>query len=170
MGDGTSEPFLVFRKTGRTIAAVLAFGFGGGTLLMGVASTAAAAVNARALLNAFLGYFLGALPFFVLAAVLAMCRRELWFVPEARAFRMLTYRPWRRGPRVEQALIDEYKALCSWAIAGGEAEGNTVVALVTEGGERVPLREFHQADEARGFLEQLCDVTGLPRTAARDAA
>ena len=44
-----------------------------------------------------------------------------------------------------------------------------MVALVTEeGGERVPVREFTDGHEARDFLNELCEVTGLPRTAARD--
>lgn len=165
-----TEPFLLFRRTGRTIAAVVAFGFGGGTVLMGLASTLAAVFSARAAFGAFKGYALAAAPFFLFGLILAACRRELWFVPEARAFRMLTYRPWRlRGPRVEQASLDDYRAACLWEVPSGEARGNTVVALVTdEGGERVPVREFTDGDQARAFLSELCDVTGLPRTAARE--
>ena len=37
-----------------------------------------------------------------------MCRSELWYLPQTRTFRMLTYRPWRLSPRVEEAPLSEY--------------------------------------------------------------
>jgi hypothetical protein len=159
------EPFLVFRRTGRTIAAVVALGFGGGTLLLGLGTTLASAPHVQAALAAARGYFLAALPFFVGGAVLAVCKRELWFVPEARAFRMLTYRPWRfRGPRVEQASIDDYRALCTERPRGEQP--STLVSLVTESGETVPIREFEESSEASAFAKRFAEVTGLPlRTA-----
>jgi hypothetical protein len=155
------EPFLVFRRTGRTIAAVLALGFGGGTLLLGLGSTVADAPNLHATLAAGRGYLLATLPFFLAAAVLYVCKRELWFLPEVRAFRMLTFRPWRlSGPQVEQAPLDEYRALCTESM--GDKDKTTVVSLVTEGGETVPVREFAVSDEARAWAERFAEVTGLP--------
>ncbi len=155
-----AAPFLVFRRTGRTIAAVLAFGFGGGTVLLGVSSTVMGTLSARAALAAAWGYFLAALPFFAAAVVLARCRRELWFVPDAQAFRLLTFRPWLlAGPRVEQAPIAEYRALKTELV---DPEGKeTVVSLVTEAGDAVPVRELDRPDEARAFAEELARVTGL---------
>lgn len=167
------EPMLIMRRTGRTIAIVLAAGFGGGTMLLGLASALASALRAGALWPALWGYFLAALPFFLAGAVLAMCRRELWFVPQHRAFRMLTYRPWRLGgPRVEQASVDEYRGLCvtEQAAEGEDAASLQVVALITSGGDRVALRAFAAADEARAFVDRLADVSGLPARAADEGA
>lgn len=148
----------MFRRTGRTIAAVLALGFGGGTLLLGLGSTVADAPNLHATLAAGRGYLLATLPFFLAAAVLYVCKRELWFLPEVRAFRMLTFRPWRlKGPQVEQAPLEEYRALAT------ESDHNvTVVSLVTESGESIPVREFSASSEARAFAQRFAEVTGLP--------
>jgi hypothetical protein len=160
--EATEPPYLVFRRTGRTIAAVLAFGFGGGTVLLGLLSSLSGAPSVGAVLGAVRGYFLAALPFFAAAAVLAACRRELWFVPEARALRMLTFRPWQLGgPRVEEAPLSEYRAVRMQA-GEGEGAGSTVVALVTERGEAVPVRETDRADEGRALAEELAKRTGLP--------
>jgi hypothetical protein len=169
------EAFLVFRRTGKTIAAVLAGGFGGGTVLLGVGSavaealtsTASASTGARAILPALQGYLLASSPFFLLALLIALCRRELWFLPELGVFRMLTFRPWLlRGPRVEQAPLDEYRALCTEQLDERSEGSGTLVSLITESGECVPVREFKEPIEARAFLEELADVTGLPRGAA----
>lgn len=164
------EPFLVFRRTGRTIAAVVALGFGGGTILLGLGTTLAAAPSAHSAFAAARGYFLAALPFFVAGALLAVCKRELWFVPEARAFRMLTYRPWRfRGPGVEQASIEDYRALCTESLSHRTEQPTTLVSLVTEGGETVPIREFEESSEASAFAKRFAEVTGLPLRAATEA-
>jgi hypothetical protein len=161
------EPVLVFRKTGRLVALVIGVGFGGGTLLMGVVSALGEAMRAEALAPALRGYFLAALPFFAGAAVLWVCRRELWFVPEARAFRMLTYRPWRfSGPRVEQASVDEYRALCTASVERRGEASTTVVALLTPSGDVVPVREFDAPAEAEAFVADLARATGLPRERA----
>ena len=168
------DPLLISRRTGRTIAIVLALGFGGGTLLLGLATSLAAALRTGVLWPVVQGYSLAALPFFVGGALVAMCRRELWFLPEHRAFRMLTYRPWRlRRPRVEQASVDEYRAVClmddeSEGAAEDEAGEPAVVALVTREGDKVPLREFRDAADAKAFALELAEATGLSRTAASD--
>ena len=136
------EPFLVFRRTGRAIAAVVAFGFGGGTVIMGVATSLASAMRLGAFLPAFTGYFLAASPFFLFGWILSRCRRELWFVPEASAFRMLTYRPWLlKGPRVEQASLDDYRAVTTRVISPVAEEDSTLVALLTQDGDAVPVDE-----------------------------
>ncbi len=141
---------------------MLAFGFGGGTLVLGVLTAVGASFELRALLAAFKGYFLAALPFVVAGVALSLCRRELWFLPGARAFHMLTFRPWLvRGPRVEEARLDEYRALRSDMPDPAMDEPAHVVSLVTVTGESVPVREFDRADEARGFIERLAAVTRL---------
>ena len=86
------DPFLVSRRSGRTIAMVVGLGFGGGTMLLGVTSAAAGALNAAAILPALWGYFVASIPFFAFGAILAACRRELWVVPEQQALKMLTFR------------------------------------------------------------------------------
>jgi hypothetical protein len=158
------EPFLVFRRTGRFIAAVLALGFGGGTLLLGIGSTMIAAPSLHALWGSFRSYLLVTLPFFLAGGILALCRRELWFVPELRAFRMLTFRPWLfSGPRVEQGSIDDYRGLCTEVTDASEVA--VVVSLVTGGGERVPVREFDKPAEAQAFAQRFAEITGLPLSA-----
>jgi hypothetical protein len=161
------EPYLVFRKSGRTIALVLAFGFGGGTLLLGVGSAALGALSAAALLPALQGYLLASLPFFLAAAVLRSCRRELWVVPEQGVLRMLTFRPWYfRGPRVEQADLDEYSGLCTVSMDHASERATLAVALIAKGGDRVPVREFDERDAADTFARELSDASGLPRVVA----
>lgn len=157
-------PFLIFRRTGRVIALVLAVGIGGGTVLIGTASAAAGALSAAAVWPALKGYVLVSLPFFVMGAVLWRCRRELWAVPEAKALRMLTYRPWQvKGPRVEQAPIGDYSGLCKVTIDSRAEQTSLAVALITNDGDHIPVREFDGHDAADAFLSELGDVTGLPR-------
>jgi hypothetical protein len=169
--DRHDAPFLIFSRSGKTIAAVLAFGFGGGTVLLGVVSALSAAFTAHAAFSALRGYLLAALPFFVAAAVLARCRRELWFVPDARAFRMLTFRPWLlSGPRVEEAPLHEYRGLRTETLRHTAEQQTTVVSLVTEGGDAVPVRQLDRPEEASAFAEELASITGLVLQADRGAA
>ncbi|MBM4375155.1 MAG: hypothetical protein FJ095_08730 [Deltaproteobacteria bacterium] len=157
------EPYLVFRRTGRTIAAVLAFGFGGGTVLLGVLSSVVGAVSAAAIWAAARGYFFASFPFFLGALVLVRCRRELWFVPGARAFRMLTFRPWQlAGPRVEEAKLEDFHAVRTEVFEQVGEAASTVVSLVMASGDAVPVREFDAPDEARRAAAELAEITGLP--------
>ena len=157
------EPFLVSSRSGKTIAKVVAFGFGGGTVVLGLTTTFGIAFSAQALLGAFRGYFLAAIPFFLFGAVLAVCKRELWYVPEASAFRLLTFRPWLfKGPRVEQAPLEEYQAVCAVEVERDDEKPANVVALVTKGGDEVAVREVDDIKEAETFAQALSDVTGLP--------
>ena len=161
------EPFLVFRRTGKTIALVLAGGFGGGTVLLGLMS-AASALNSAAILPAVKGYLLAALPFFVAGALLATCRRELWVVPDAKAVRMLTFRPWHfSGPRIEQAKLDEYTGLCTVSMTHRTEAETLAVALITGEGDRVPVKEFAERDAAEAFALELAEATGLPHVRAQ---
>ncbi|MEZ4440259.1 MAG: hypothetical protein R3B72_14275 [Polyangiaceae bacterium] len=158
------DPFLVFRRSGRTIAAVIGLGFGGGTFVLGVASSAVGALSLSALLPAVKGYFLVSLPFFAFGAVLAACRRELWVLPEQKVLRMLTFRPWLlRGPRVEQADLSDYQGLCMVNLDNQAERTTTAVALVPTEGDPVPVKEFGEPSAAEAFLGELGEVTGLPR-------
>lgn len=157
-----AEPMLVFRRTGKTIGRVVAWGFGGGTILLGVTSAAADAFRAAAIWPALRSYSLAALPFFLFGLVLAACRRELWFLPELRVFRMLTFRPWRRDPRVEQASVEEYAGVCRVAAEDGDQQARNVVALVTAEGARIPVRELDDVAAATAFGERLSEATALP--------
>ena len=157
------EPFLVSRRTGKTIAKVVAFGFGGATVVLGLATTFGVAFSLQALFGAFRGYFLAAIPFFLFGGVLALCKRELWFVPEAEAFRMLTFRPWQlKGPRVEQGPLEDYQAVCAVELEQDDEQPATVVALVTQRGEEVAVREVSDLKEAEAFAQSLSEATGLP--------
>jgi hypothetical protein len=166
------EPFLVFRRTGKTIAKVLAFGFGGGTVLLGL-TTSAASFSLAALAGAARGYGLAALPFFAGAAILAACWRELWVLPpegdKAGVLRMVTYRPWMlRGPRVEQAALSDYASVCAARIDQRGEQSSFAVALTTKDGEQVPVREFDDQKSAEAFVAELSAVTGLPVRRAAD--
>ncbi len=164
------EPFLVFRRTGRVIAAVLALGFGGGTLLIGVTTAAGSAFSGAAVWAALKGYFLVSLPFFVAGAILAGCRRELWVIPSDGVLRMLTFRPWRlRGPRVEQAPISEYDGVCIVSL-DHRAEASTFAVALCTGEERIPVREYTARAEAEDFAGALAEVTGLRRIRAAEPA
>lgn len=170
MPPPTMAPLLVSERSGRTIAMVLALGFGGGTILLGVTSAAAGALKAAAIWPALWGYFLAALPFFVGGAILAGCRRELWVVPEHKALKMLTYRPWLlRGPRVEQAPFDEYRGLCLVSLEPRAEQASFAVALVPKEGEPVPVREFETSEQATSFFERMQGATGLPRIRAESS-
>lgn len=156
------SPLLLRLRSGKTAARVVAFGFGGGTMLLGAGSLASAAVRGMNILPGLLGYALGALPFFVLGGVIALCRSELWFVPEARSFRLLTFRPWRLGPRVEEAALSDYAGVRTDA-AGERDGGGRIVSLVSATGEVVPMRQFDTKsdDEARRFADELGLASGL---------
>jgi hypothetical protein len=161
------EPFLVFRRTGKTIAKVIAFGFGGGTVLLGLTTAGAGAFSLAALAAAARGYFLAALPFFVGGAILAACWRELWVVPGVddggAVLRMVTYRPWMlRGPRVEQAAVGDYASVCAARLDHRGEQSSFAVALMTRDGEQVPVREFDDRGAAETFVAELAAATGLP--------
>jgi hypothetical protein len=159
------EPLLVFRRTGKTIAKVLAYGFGGGTVVLGVSTSLGGAFSAHAIWSAFSGYLLVASPFFLAGAVLALCWRELWVVEGddgARLLRMITFRPWMfSGPRIEQASVDEYAAVCTAELTHRAEKASYAVALLTAEGDQVPIREFQEIGEAREFVERLAEATGL---------
>lgn len=156
---------LVFRRTGKTIAKVLAGGFGGGTLLLGVTTSLGGSFHWQALWSAFSGYFLVASPFFLAGAILALCWRELWVVRDddgTRLLRMITFRPWMlSGPRVEQASLAEYAAVCTAELTHRAEKASFAVALMTAEGDQVPIREFEELEEARDFVERLAEATGL---------
>ena len=98
--ETAAAPLLLRFRSGRTAALVIGGGIGGGMLLLGVATTAASAPSMTAVWNAVLGYGGAILPLLVAAALIAVCRSELWLVPEKKSIRLLTFRPWRRGPSV----------------------------------------------------------------------
>lgn len=153
------EPMLLRLRTGKTAALVIALGFGGGTIVLGV-GTVAASGNFRAMLSAFLGYGLAVVPLLVLAGVIAVCKSELWLLPDKGTLRMLTYRPWRLSPRVEEAPLSEYAGVRTSKMA--DDYGNaTLVSLVTTSGEDVPIRQFKKEDEAAEYAEKLGAATGF---------
>jgi len=136
-------------------------------MLLGVTSAAAGALNAAAILPALWGYFVASIPFFVFGAILAACRRELWVVPEHQVLRMLTFRPWLvRGPRVEQAPLEEYRGICMVSLDHRAEQSTYAVALVPKEGEPVPVREFEGSDQAEAFLAEMLEATGLDRVRA----
>ncbi len=156
----------MFRRTGRTIAKVLAFGFGGGTLMLGVLTSVGGGFDAHAIGSAFTGYGLAASPFFLAGAILALCWRELWVVPAddtKRLLRMITFRPWMfSGPRVEQASLEDYAAVCTAELTHRAEKASFAVSLMTREGDQVPVREFTELEPARQFVEELAAATGLP--------
>lgn len=156
------SPLLLRLRSGKTAARVIAFGFGGGTMLLGAASLAGAAMKGANILPGLLGYALGASPLFLLALIVGLCKNELWFDPDARAFRLLTYRPWRLGPRVEEAPLSDYAGVRTEAAGDGEG-GGVIVSLVATSGEIVPMRQFDDgADaDARKFADDLGALSGL---------
>jgi hypothetical protein len=163
--DHPAEPMLVFRRTGKTIAKVIAGGFGGGTLLLGLTTSLGGTFRWQAIWAAFSGYFVVASPFFLAGAILALCWRELWVVEGedgSRFLRMITFRPWMiSGPRVEQAPLSEYAAVCTAELTHRAEKASFAVALMTAEGEQVPIREFEEIDEARDFVKRLAEATGL---------
>lgn len=154
------QPMLLRRRSGRTAALVIGLGFGGGTLLLGVGSAVASASPALTLPSAIVGYGIGALPFFILALLVGISRSELWLIPEARTLRMLTYRPWRLGPRIEEAPLSEYAGVRTEP-ADEEDGGGVLVSLVTAQGEAVALRQFPDQAEAAPYAEKLATAAGL---------
>lgn len=157
--QSAAEPLLVRLRSGKIAAAVLAFGFGGGTLVLGAVTLTAGALEGGSIWGGVIGYAVAAAPFFLLALVVALCRSELWFLPEGRTFRLLTYRPWLRAPRVEEASLDEYAGVR--VEPPPDDEGGPVVSLVATNGEAVPVRQFTDEKEARVFAAELSRATGL---------
>lgn len=157
--ESPPQPLLVRLRSGRIAAAVIAFGFGGGTLLLGAVTVTAGALEGGPVLGGLVGYTIAAAPLFLLAAIVAVCRSELWFLPEPRTFRLLTFRPWLRTPRVEEASLDEYAGVRVEPPSDGE--GGPVVSLVATSGEAVPVRQCSDDKEAKAFASELSRVTGL---------
>jgi hypothetical protein len=156
----STDPILLRLRSGKTAALVIGGGIGGGTLLLGVGSTAASALRGGAVLGALLGYGVAVLPILLFAAIVAVCKSELWLLPEQRTIRMLTYRPWLRAPRVEEASLSEYAGVRTSKMT--DDYGNaTLVSLVTTAGEDVPLRQFSDEAEALTYAEKLCAAAGL---------
>jgi hypothetical protein len=154
------KPMLLRLRSGKTAALVIGPGIGGGITLLGVGSAALAHAPTMALLAALTGYLLATLPLFVGAAILVFCRTELWLDPEANAFTLLTFRPWRLRPRVEQASVSEYSGVRT--DTAEEADGGGVlVSLVTVEGESVALRQFRDRVEAFAFGERVAAAAGL---------
>ena len=153
------DPILLRRRTGRTAALVIALGFGGTTLLLGVGG-AVLSGSRGAVIPALLGYSLATLPLFALAAVIAVCRSELWLLPEERVLHLLTFRPWRLRPRVEEAKVSEYAGV-RLDPAPEDEGGGFLVSLITAGGEAVPIRQFQDQSEAGSFAESVASSVGL---------
>ena len=153
------DPILLRRRTGRTAALVIALGFGGTTLLLGVGG-AVLSGSRGAVIPALLGYSLATLPLFALAAVIAVCRSELWLLPKERVLHLLTFRPWRLQPRVEEAKVSEYAGVRLDAAPEDEG-GGSLVSLITAGGEAVPIRQFKDQSEAEAFAESVASSVGL---------
>ena len=153
------DPILLRRRTGRTAALVIAAGFCGTTLLLGVGG-AALSGSRGAILPALLGYSLATLPLFLLAGVIAVCRSELWLLPKERVLHLLTFRPWRLQPRVEEGKVSEYAGV-RLDPAPEDEGGGFLVSLITAGGEAVPIRQFKLHSEADGFAENVASSVGL---------
>ncbi|HEY4120225.1 MAG TPA: hypothetical protein VGM56_20310 [Byssovorax sp.] len=159
MVAASAQPMLLRVRSGKTAAKVLAFGFGGATLLIGVGNLVAGwgSVSPLGLL---VGYALAATPFVLLGAIVAACKQELWLVPDLGALRLLTFRPWLRAPRVEQASVTDYAGVRA-ELAPDQEGGGALVSLVTAGGENVELRQFGDLGEASAFASELAARSGL---------
>lgn len=153
------DPILLRRRTGRTAGLVVALGFGGTTLVLGVGG-ALLSGSRGAVLPALLGYSLATLPLFLLAAIIAVCRTELWLLPKERVLHLLTFRPWRLEPRVEEAKVGEYAGVRLEAAPEDEG-GGFLVSLVTPAGETVPIRQFQAESEAEPFAESVAAAASL---------
>jgi hypothetical protein len=159
-GAKSSGPILLRLRSGKTAALVIALGFGGGLTLLGVGSAAFSPLPGFSLFATLKGYLLATSPLFLLAAIIGLCRSELWLDPEARMLRMLTFRPWLFRPRVEEASVSEYAGVRT--DPAEEADGGGIlVSLVTAGGEAVPLRQFRDRVEAISFAEGIASAVGL---------
>lgn len=158
--NAPSQPILLRLRSGKTAALVIALGFGGGLSALGVGSAALSPMPELSVLAALKGYLLATSPLFVLAAIVALCRSELWLDPAARAFRLLTFRPWRLRPVVEEASVSEYAGVRTDPAPEDEG-GGILVSLVTTGGELVPIRQFPKGNDAIPFAEQVATSVGL---------
>lgn len=156
----STEPILLRLRSGKTAALVIGGGMGGGTVLLGVGSAAASAMRGGAILGALVGYAVAVLPLVLLAVIVAVCKSELWLLPEQRTLRMLTYRPWLRTPRVEEASLSEYAGVRTSKMTDDYGKA-TLVSLVTTSGEDVPLRQFSDEPEALAYAEKLGAAAGL---------
>jgi hypothetical protein len=137
---------------------VIAGGFGGTTLLLGVGGAVLSGSRA-AVLPALLGYSLATLPLFLLAAI-AVCRSEIWLLLKERVLHLLTFRPWRLQPRVEEGKVSEYAGV-RLDPAPEDEGGGFLVSLITSGGEAVPNRQFQDQSEADTFAETVAGSVGL---------
>lgn len=163
-----AEPVLLRLRSGRTAGLVIGGGIGGGMLVMGIVSTAASAHSLSAIPGAIVGYGGAILPLVIAAILIAVCRSELWLVPEKKTLRMLTFRPWLRTPRVEEAPLSEYAGVRTSKMS--DDYGNaTLVSLVTTAGEDVPLRQFSDDVEAHTYAEKLAAAAGLWMRTAEEA-
>lgn len=138
---------------------MIALGFGGTVLVLGVGGAVLSGARGS-ILPALLGYSLATLPLFVLAAIIAVCRTELWLLPEERVLHLLTFRPWRLQPRVEEAKVSEYAGV-RLEPAPEDEGGGFLVSLITAGGEAVPIRQFQIQSEAEPFAESVASAVGL---------
>src|SRR5262245_14066371 len=69
-----AAPMLLRLRSGKIAALVIGGGLGGGTVLLGVGSTAASALQGAAILGALVGYALAVVPLLLLAAIVAVCK------------------------------------------------------------------------------------------------
>lgn len=138
---------------------MIALGFGGTVLVLGVGG-ALLSGSRSAVIPALLGYSLATLPLFALAAVIAVCRSELWLLPKERVLHLLTFRPWRLQPRVEEAKVSEYAGV-RLEPAPEDEGGGFLVSLITAAGEAVPIRQFKDQGEAEPFAERIASSVGL---------
>ena len=134
-------------------------GIGGLPLVLGVGG-AVLSGRAGAILPALFGYALATSPLFLLAAVVAVCKTELWLLPEQRVLHLLTFRPWRLEPRVEEAKVSEYAGVRLEPAPEDEGSG-FLVSLVTVTGDSVPIRQFQEQREAEPFAERVASSVGL---------
>ncbi len=51
--------------------------------------------------------------------------------------------------------------MCTAELTHRAEKASFAVALMTQGGDQVPIREFEELDEARTFVEKLAEATGL---------
>jgi hypothetical protein len=147
-------------RTGKIGAAVLIFGIAGGTMLLATGTAVQFAAKGLPFVEPWLGFALCVSPFVLAGIVVAFCRSELWLLPEERALRLLTYRPWLRRPRIEQASLDEYAGVLADRASDRDG-GGAMVALVLKSGERVDVRQFKDEASASAFARELAERAGL---------
>jgi hypothetical protein len=73
---------------------------------------------------------------------------------------LLTFRPWRLQPRVEEAKVSEYAGV-RLEPAPEDEGGGFLVSLITSAGEAVPIRQFKDQGEAEPFAETVASSVGL---------